>query len=361
MKRKILLTPGPATTSLSVKQAQIIPDICPRESDFSKILSTIEYKLLNLVNGKYKDFSTILLTGSGTSIMDSVISSIINKGQLLVIENGAYGYRFFEIGKAYNIPSIRFFAKWGERIPLNRLEYCLKQNSDIEAVCVIHHETTTGILNDIESIGKIVKKYNKTYIIDCISSIGGKYIDINKVKADYLIGTANKCIQGLPGLSFVICKTSHLEKTKNYPIRNYYLNLYKNYLYYKFYKQTKFTPCVMTIYAFLQALLELEVETLNCRITRYENLWYDVQKEMKNMNFKKLLNDKDESKLLTTYYEPKEFDFLKIHDELYNKGFTIYPGKLFNNKTFRIGNIGNINKNDINKFFKTFRGIYEKR
>jgi len=359
MKRNILLTPGPTTTSFTVKQSQIIPDICPREKDFGKLLESIALDLLKVINASPKDYTSILLTGSGTAAMEAAISSVINKGRLLVLENGAYGYRFYEIAKAHSIPVTRIKFPWGKIIDYNSLDTYLKKHSNIEAVAIIHNETTTGILNNIEEAGKIVKKHNKTYIIDAISSFAGKLIDINKVKADYLIGSSNKCLQGIPGLSFVICKKSELEKTKTFPVRSYYLNLYRNYKYFENYNQTPFTPAITTIYALREALDELFKEGIENRVERYENLWNLLTLGMALLGFEFLLEPEDESKLITTYIEPPFFNFKEVHDKLYKKGIIIYPGKLLNKSTFRIGNIGDINYKDIEYFLETLKNILE--
>jgi len=356
MRDDIILTPAPANTTDSVKLAQIIPDICPREPEFGELLESINKDLLKVVYAN-DDYTSILLTGSGTAAIESVISSVPKKG-LLVIQNGKYGERIRQMAQIYKIPIIEITSPYYTyKLDNNTIEAHINYYRNlIDSVVIVHHETTTGILNDIISIGKIVKKYNLTYIIDAISSIGGRKIDVNKCQADFIIGSANKCLQGLPGISFIIAKKTSLEKCK-YNGKNYYLNLYKNYEYFKYYKQTLFTPAIQICYALKQALNEYFLEGEYNRRTRYFLNWGTLVDRMIALGFKKLLNDEDESRLVTTFIEPEEFDFQIFHDKLKQRGFVIYPGKLDNKKTFRIGNIGDIDYHHIQLFIKAVKEV----
>lgn len=350
VKRNIILTPAPATTTDSVKHAQVVPDVCPREKEFGQLIESIRQDLVKIAKGD-KDYTSILFTGSGTSVMDSVINSVVPpRKKILIIENGAYGKRMEEIAKSYGIKYITAYHNWGDKLNLIRIENNLNFFYDIDCVAIVHHETTTGILNDIRAIGKIVKKYNKTYIVDTISSYAGIPIDIKKIQADFIMASANKCLQGMPGISFVIAKKESLEKTK-YFNRSYYLNLYKNYKYFEEKQQTPFTPAVQCLYALRQAIDEFYQEGNN-RYKRYINNWKVLIEGMKKLGFTKLLNDKDESHIITTfnYLNHPNFSFEKMHDLLYKEGFTIYPGKITDKKTFRLGNIGAIDEKDIKKF-----------
>jgi len=358
IKRNIILTPAPATTTDTVKYAQVVPDICPREKEFGAVMEGIRKDLLKVVHGD-KKYTSILFTGSGTSVMDATINSVIPKnGKLLILENGAYGTRIEEIAKSYGINTISIKTEWGTSIRIDAIEYCFRYYPDITAVAVIHHETTTGILNDIETIGKIVKEHKKIYIVDTISSFGGIPIDIQKVQADFIMGSANKCLQGMPGISFVIAKKMALMKTRNYPIRSYYLNLWRNYKHFDKHNQTPFTPAVQCLYSLKQALKEYFKEGGINRYKRYCRNSMELEYGMIQLGFRPLLFiDEEKSMIVSTFYEPKKFDFNKFHDKLKEKGFTIYPGKLTNEKTFRLGNIGNITEKDIRKFLKAVKKV----
>ena len=355
-KRNIILTPAPATTTQSVKMAQVVSDICPREKEFGKLMQGICKDLVKIVKGN-EEYTSVLFTGSGTAVMDSVINSVVPENQgILIIVNGAYGKRMIEIANIYKIPYVIAEYEWGTPIDLKEVERAIwKYKKNISCVAVVHHETTTGILNPIEEIGKIVKKYNKTYIIDTISSYAGIPIDIKKVQADFIMASANKCLQGMPGISFVIAKKSELNKLSYYPPRSFYLNLYTNYRYFQDKMQTPFTPAVQCLYALRQAINEYFKE--KNRYKRYYENWLTLVIGMKKLGFNKILLSKHESHLVTTFIEPIWLDFNKFHDKLKKKGFTIYPGKLTDKKTFRLGNIGAITTKDIHAFLKAVKEI----
>ena len=351
MERKILLTPGPATTSDSVKEAQVVPDICPREKEFGNLLASISTDLTKIAGGD-EEYICVIFGGSGTAGMDSTISSVVN-GKILIINNGAYGKRFVDIAKSYSIKFKELIFDWNEEINLEKIESELSNDKEIKYIAVIHHETTTGILNPIQEIGALAKKYNCVFIVDAISSFAGIPFSVKECNIDFMISTSNKCIQGMPGVCFIVSKKIELEKLKNHSKKSFYLNLYVNYEYFKNNKQTPFTPPVQTIYALRKAIDEFFQEGAENRHRRYMENNKVLVEGMENLGFKKALNNIKESRLLTTFREPADnkYSFEKMHDLVYKKGFTIYPGKI-KEKTFRLANIGDINSNDIRNFLK---------
>lgn len=362
IKRNILLNPGPATTSDSVKSAQIVSDICPRENEFGDIMGYISKELANLVadNSKY---TTILFGGSGTAAVESVISSVINNEEkILVINNGAYGKRMCEMCEIYNLNYIEFKSSSVEKINFGELEKKLNEIEGITHLAVVHHETTTGLLNDVRAIGELCKKYNINLIVDAMSSFAGIKIDMEKMNIKYLISSSNKCIQGMAGVSFVICNKDTLNKTKYIKPRNMYLNLYKQYEYFKENNQMRFTPPVQVLYALKKAIEETKEETVEKREARYKECCKTLWNGLDKLNLKRLVSDENASMLLTTVIEPenKNYDFEEFHDYLYEKGFTIYPGKLAEKNTFRIANIGDIKVNDIERFVEVMTSYFKK-
>lgn len=351
MERKILLTPGPATTSDSVKEAQVVPDICPREKEFGNLLVSISTDLTKIAGGD-EEYTGVLFGGSGTAGMDAALSSIVN-GKVLIINNGAYGKRFVDIAKAYSIKFKEIVFNWNEEIDLKKIENELSNDKEIKYIAVIHHETTTGILNPIKEIGALAKKYNCVFIVDAISSFAGIPFNVKECNIDFMISTSNKCIQGMPGICFIVSKKVELEKLKNYPKKSFYLNLYVNYDYFRQNKQTPFTPPVQTIYALRKAIDEFFQEGAENRHRRYMENNKVLVEGMEKLGFKKALKNIKESGLLTTFWEPvdENYSFEKMHDLAYKNGFTIYPGKI-REKTFRLANIGDINSNDIRNFLK---------
>jgi 2-aminoethylphosphonate aminotransferase len=356
IKRNILLNPGPATTTDTVKKSLVVPDICPREREFSVLLNEIRNDLVRIVHGD-DQYTSVLFAGSGTAVMDSVINSVIpgNK-KIAVIVNGAYGERLVRIARTYKIPCLPIIFDWREKPDLKKLDRLLKNDTSVCCVALVHHETTTGILNPITEVGRIVKKYNCTYIVDAISSYAGIPIDIKESKADFLLSTSNKCIQGMAGLAFVVCKKSALESIKNYEKRSFYLDLYNQYDYLEKTGQTPFTPPVQIAYALKQAIKEYFEEGGDRRYARYTENWKTLRSGLLDLGFTLLLKEDQESHILLTVIEPeaKNFDFEKMHDYLYDLGFTIYPGKL-KQKTFRLANMGAIYPADITAFLTALK------
>jgi 2-aminoethylphosphonate aminotransferase len=351
IERKILLNPGPATTTDSVKYSLVVPDICPREKEFADVMAEVSKDLVKIVNGG-DDFAAVLFGGSGTAAMDSVINSVVPvNSKILIIINGAYGERFAQIAQSYNIDYTVVNFPWSTKIDLKKIEDTLQNDPSICCAAIVHHETTTGILNPIADVGNLVKKYNCTYIVDAISSYAGIPIDIRKTKADFLLSTSNKCIQGMAGLAFIICKKSALEAIKNYRKRSYYLDLYNQYEYIKKTGQTPFTPPVQIMYSLKQAIKEYFLEGGEQRYQRYSKNWIALRSALKELGFKFFLNEKDESHILLTVLEPEStnYNFDKMHDYLYDRGFTIYPGKI-QQKTFRLATMGAIFPEDICSF-----------
>ena len=362
IKRNILLNPGPATTSDTVKYAQVVPDICPREKEFGDVMEFVSRELTNFVGSNDK-YTTVLFGGSGTASVEAILSSVVNHGTVLIINNGAYGKRICEMAEVYNLNYIEFKSSPIEEIDLNELEDIIKtHNSEcagedkfpISHIAVIHHETTTGILNDIYSIGKICQKYEIDMIVDAMSSFAGIPMNMEEMNIKYLASSSNKCIQGMAGISFVIANKESLEKTKEIRPRNLYLNLYKQYIYFKDNYQMRFTPPVQVLYALKQAIIEAKEESIERRYERYKECCKILWEGLDKLKLKKLVSEKASSMILTSIIEPEVegYSFDDLHDYLYSKGFTIYPGKVSSENTFRIANIGQIYPENMNKFIE---------
>jgi len=360
IKRNILLNPVPATTTDSVKRALVVPDICPREKEFGDLMQDIRRDLVKIAGGN-ENYTSILFAGSGTAAMDSVISSVVSSNtKILILINGAYGNRFVEIARTYNIEVVELRSEFGKNLDLDKLEMILKKDKDISCIAATHHETTVGILNPIKEIGEISKRNGKILIVDTISSFAGVPIDIKKFNIDFMMSTSNKCIQGMAGVAFIICKKSALENLKIIKPRSYYLDLFSQYESLEKNNQTRFTPPVQVIYALKQAIRELFEEGLANRINRYKENYQVLKEGITKLGFKFLMGDDIiESNILTTIYylNHPNFDFTILHDKLYERGFTIYPGKITNLNTFRIAVMGAIDKTDIIHFLKNLEEV----
>ena len=223
IKRNILLNPGPATTTDSVKMAQLTPDICPREKEFGDVMAYIAQSLTRIAGGG-EDYTTVLLGGSGTAAVDAIINSVVPPGRtLLVIDNGAYGRRMAQIAQAYGIPLQVLSFPWGAWPDSGMVQDALAadRNGKIAAVAMVHHETTTGMLNPVAEIGELAHQYDKTFIVDTISSFAGIPFKIDDLHIDFMASTSNKCIQGMAGCAFVICRLSALLATAQVPTRSF--------------------------------------------------------------------------------------------------------------------------------------------
>ncbi len=361
IQRNILLNPGPATTTDTVKFAQVVPDICPREKEFGELMHSISNDLIQIAGGD-EQYACVLFGGSGTAAMDATINSVVPSGKkILVINNGAYGERIAKIARAYQIECIELKFEWDSLPDLHLIEEQLKLDSEIVCVAMIHHETTTGLLNPIKEVGKIVKNYNKLFIVDTISSFAGVPLNINDFNIDFMMSTSNKCIQGMAGVCFVICKKTELEKIQHYPRRSFYLSLYDQYEYFINKNQMRFTPPVQTLYALKKAIEEFLVEGYQNRVVRYTKNWQILREGIKEIGLKILTKREEESKILITILYPTSpnFDFNQLHNKLYTKGFTIYPGKIGKMNSFRLSVMGDINEKDIISFLDNLKDILQ--
>ncbi|OAB41467.1 2-aminoethylphosphonate aminotransferase [Paenibacillus glacialis] len=352
VKRNILLTPGPATTTDTVKFAQIVPDICPRELEFGQLMESISTDLTKIVADE-KQYTAVLLGGSGTAAMDSVLSSVIGEDTIVIINNGAYGQRMCEIAEVYGLHFIEFVSPPDNPVDLVALEQILNRTlNPISHLIVVHHETTTGLLNDVKAIGELCNNYKVELIVDAISSFGAVPIQMEDMKISYMIASSNKNIQGLPGVSFVIAHKQKFEGLQHVRRRSYYLNLYDQYKYFLQHNQMRFTAPIQTLYALRQAINEFMLEGIEQRYTRYTQSWESLTQGIHRLGLNHIVAKEHHSKLLTSIIEPicDGYDFQKMHDFFYNKGFTIYPGKVEKLNTFRIANIGDITHHDIEAF-----------
>ncbi|MBA4601840.1 2-aminoethylphosphonate aminotransferase [Thermoactinomyces mirandus] len=365
IKRMILLNPGPATTTNSVKLAQVVPDICPREPEFGQLMENISTELTRFVANP-GHYTTVLFGGSGTAAVESMISSIADHNKMVIINNGAYGKRMCEIAKTYGLNYSEFTSSPCDAIDLDALERFIKASGQtFSHLAVVHHETTTGLLNDIRAIGELCKRYRIDMIVDAMSSFAAIPIDMEKINISFLASSSNKNLQGMAGVSFVIAEKNKLERLKHRKARNYYLNLYAQYRFFSMNRQFRFTPPVQTLYALSQAIEELKQEGINNRYKRYAKCWKTLVAGIARLGLTYVVPESCHSKLVTAIVEPDhaQYNFQEMHDYFYARGITIYPGKLDQLNTFRIANIGDITCKDIERFLELLgsylRGIGE--
>jgi len=362
LKRNILLNPGPATTTDTVKYAQVVPDICPREKEFCQIMKYVSLELTRLV-ADTEEYTTVLFSGSGTSAVESVLSSVANDGVVVIINNGVYGERMCEIAEAYRLDWVEFQSPYDCAVNIKELqEFISNFPCKVSYLAIVHNETTTGLLNDIEKIGEICRRQNIQMIVDAMSSFAAIPIQMKKMNISYLAASSNKNLQGMAGISFVIAKKIDLQKQKELQPANYYLNLYAQYQYFIEKDQMRFTPPVQTICALKQAIIELKKEGIKERYKRYSELWEMLVTGLSRLGLKHLISKENHSKLITAIIEPDcaAYDFNHMHDYFYANGITIYPGKLTHLKYFRIANIGDLNPDDMDLFLTLLEKYLQK-
>ena len=347
----LLLTPGPLSTSKTVKAA-MFRDWCTWDDDYNSIVESVRTQLVRMATSA-EGYTCVLMQGSGTFSVESVIGTALPEhGKLLVLSNGAYGQRIAKIAQLLRIPTVLLDS--GEREPtdLQQLRDTLEADGDITHVAVVHCETTTGMLNPVQEVGDIVKSFDKVFIVDAMSSFGGMRMDVAEMQADFLVSSANKCIQGVPGFGFVIATRAAMQATKG-QARSHSLDMYDQW-------QAmdagggkwRFTSPTHVVRAFAQALQELEAEGgVAAREQRYRDSHRTLVDGMRGLGFETLLRDEHQAPIITSFYSPdsERYNFNEFYQRLKQQGFVIYPGKISDADTFRIGNIGEIYPQDITR------------
>ncbi len=351
--KKLLFTPGPLTTSLRVKEA-MLRDLGSRDREFLEIVRQIREQLLALGNVHPPDYECVLMQGSGTFMIESVISSIVPR-KLLVLINGAYGRRIENIARMHKIPVDAI------EVPENRkitpADFSLDET--ISHVAVVHCETTTGIINPIEEIGAVVATAGAGYIVDAMSSFGAIPIDVKAAHIDFLISSANKCIEGVPGFAFTLARRAPLDAAKG-KARTLSLDLYAQWAGLERDGQFRYTPPTHALLAFHEALRELDQEGgVAARGARYRRNHDALCQGMKELGFEPYLAPEDQSPIITSFRYPKDgsFRFEDFYARLSELGYVIYPGKVSREECFRIGTIGRLDLKDIENLLAAIRTV----
>lgn len=360
MKRMILLNPGPVNVTERVRRALLKADLCHREPECAELLQSIRWKLLTAF-GLEGTFLPVLITGSGTAALEMAVSSCPGKGQsMLVIRNGVYGERIAHMAGAHGIATVNLDYDWGEPPKLEDIEAALKKHPEIGVVAVVHHETTTGLLNPVHEIGALARRYGKQLLVDAISSLAGDTLDFERAHVDYCVGTANKCLQGFPGVSFVLVRASVRDHLAQCPTRSVYFDLYKN-LAAQENGDMLFTPAVQVHYALEAALEELIEETVPGRIRRYAAAASLLREGFDRMGLECLVDPAHRSNCLTALKLPEGITYQALHDRLKERGFVIYAGQGGLKKSiFRIANMGDIRTEDFQRLLNVLKACLAK-
>jgi len=358
IKRNVLLNPGPATTTDTVKLAQVVPDICPREKEFAGLMKGLRSDLCKVAHAPEPEYTSVLFCGSGTINIDICLNSLLPSGKkILVVNNGAYSTRAVEVCEHYGMPHIDLNSSVFERPDLDEVEKALQANPDVAVVYTTHHETGTGVLNPIREIGALAHKYGAIFICDTTSSLGMIPFDIVKDNVDFCMASAQKGLMAMSGLSFIVGRRDIIEASKNYPTRSYYCNLYLQYEYFEKTGEMHFTPPVQTVYATIQALNEYFEVGEEAKFARHRAVFKAIKEGVASLGLKEAIKDEIQSGLVVSVLYPNDpnWNFEKVHDYCYERGFTIYPGKISTTNTFRLCSLGTITPDDIKEFSVVLR------
>ncbi len=362
VKRNVLLNPGPSTTTDTVKFAQIVPDICPREAEFGGLMKGLREDLVKIVHGDLDKYTSVLFCGSGTINIDVCMNSLLPEGKkILVVNNGAYSTRAAEVCEYYGLPFINLKFPVDQRPDLDLVEKTLKENPDIALVHTTHNETGTGILNPIRELGALAHKYNAVFTVDTTSTYAMRPINVEEDNIDFCMASAQKGLMAFTGLSFIVGRTDIIKASADYPKRSYYCNLFMQYDFFEKTGEMHFTPPVQTIYATIQALKEYWAEGEQAKWTRHTRVFNAIHEGLDELGFKDVIKREEQAGLVVSpiYPDDPNWSFEKVHDYCYERGFTIYPGKINSTNTFRLCALGAIDEADIRDFFVVFRQALE--
>ncbi|MCM8811546.1 MAG: alanine--glyoxylate aminotransferase family protein [Candidatus Omnitrophica bacterium] len=359
-KRQILLCPGPVVTSQHVRSALLQPDMCHREPEFANLLQNVRAKLLHVLglDGRY---IPVILTGSGTAALEAAVMASVEPGKkLLVINNGVYGSRIAQAARIHEIPLVEIRSPLTERPDLNRVVAAMKREPKIGTVAMVHHETSTGLLNPVAEVGALTKQYKKKFLVDAISSLGAERLDLVKSNVTFCVGSSGKCFHGLPGLSFVLVAQSEVPSVMKARPRSLYLDLGKH-LKAQESGEPPFTPAVPLVIAFHAALDELLREGLKSRMEKYQERAKFLREGFHKMGLSPLLDEKIMSNSLTSLLMPKGLSYQQLHHLLKRHGFVIYAGQSeLRGRIFRVAHMGQLLQADLKEFLRVLKESLER-
>jgi 2-aminoethylphosphonate-pyruvate transaminase len=355
-KAYVLMNPGPVVTDPRVREALGGADMCHREPEFATLMTDVRDKITHVCGGD-QDWGTVMFTGSGTAALEATISSVVpDDGKLLVLDNGHYGQRLAEIAAVHHIPLRTIEHGWGVPIDLGRLESALAGDPAISHVGLVHHETSTGMLNPLRQVGEIVARHGRSLLVDAISSLGGELLDVKTEHIDWCMGTANKCLEGVPGISFVCAPKAKIEALASGPKRTYYLDVHSQYIAQERSKAPAFTPAVQTFLALDEALDLMLAEGVARRTARYGALASELRAGLEELGLRLLLPAEQRCNTLTAIYLPAGIAYEPLHDRLKAAGFVIYAGQdALRQNVFRLANMGQITSADMARFLQALR------
>jgi 2-aminoethylphosphonate-pyruvate transaminase len=343
----VLLNPGPANTTATVRRALVMPDLCHREPECFEMMSRCRDGLVRL-SGAGAGWSAVLFTGSGTAAVEAVVCSAVPRDRaLVVVSNGVYGERLVRIARAHDIPVEAVTSDMFAAADPAAVEAALRARPDASHVAVVHHETTTGLLNPVADIARVAARLGRRVIVDAMSSLFGERLDVGQDGIDWVAASANKCLQGIPGIAFVLARASALEALAGRPPRSVYLDVHGHWASQE-QDNTPFTPAVQVLHAMEQALAELAAEGVDRRIARYAENARVLREGMAGLGFEALVPPEAQSHILTTFRLLPDLAYDPLHDAMKRRGYIIYAGQgSIRTFAFRVANMGTLGPDDM--------------
>jgi 2-aminoethylphosphonate-pyruvate transaminase len=350
----ILLNPGPANTSPSVREALVMPDLCHREPECFEMMRRCRDGVVRLA-GAGSDWAAVLFTGSGTAAVEATICAAVPASRtLLVIDNGVYGDRMLKIARAHGIDVVTVQCDIFTPVRPADVEAALIAHPEASHVAVVHHETTTGLLNPVAEIARVAERHGRRLVVDAMSSLFGEALDVTQDGIDFVTASANKCLQGIPGVSFVLARRRALDALAGRAPRSVYLDLHGHYVSQER-DNTPFTPAVQVLHAMERALAELADEGLARRIARYADNARVLRAGMARLGFEALGTPAGRSNILTTFRLPPGIGYDALHDAMKRRGYIIYAGQGdIRTYAFRVSNMGTLTPKDMDGVVAAF-------
>jgi 2-aminoethylphosphonate-pyruvate transaminase len=354
MREWILLNPGPANTSPRVRQALLTPDLCHREPEFFEVMRECRERLVR-VAGVAPAFGTVLFTGSGTAAVEATLAAAVPDDRaLLVVNNGVYGDRIGRIARAHRIPTETLAYDVTTPAAPADVARVLREHPEISHVAVVHHETTTGLLNPVEAIADVAAAAGRRVVVDAMSSLFGEPLAVDREGIDFVTASANKCLQGIPGVSFVLARRRALEALQGRAPRSVYLDLWNHWATQE-QDNTPFTPAVQVLHAMREALAELEEEGVATRIARYAENCRVLRRGMAALGFEIVVPEGARSNILTTFRLRPGLGYDALHDAMKRRGYVIYAGQgEIRTYAFRVSNMGTLTPKDMQAVVTAF-------
>jgi 2-aminoethylphosphonate-pyruvate transaminase len=350
----VLLNPGPANTTKTVREALLCPDLCHREPEFFDVMRECRERLVR-VAGVGDAFTSVLFTGSGTAAVEAAMASAIPRDRgAVVVVNGVYGERMMRICRAHEIRAVPVTSDITTAADPAAVRDTLRAHPELSHVVVVHHETTTGLLNPVAEIANVARAEGRRVLVDAMSSLFGEPLDVAQDGIDVVMASANKCLGGVPGISFVLARKTAIAALREVPPRSVYLDLYNHWTTQE-QDNTPFTPAVQVLHAMRQALIELGEEGVGARIGRYAENARVLREGMAALGFSILVPPAGRSSILTTFRLPPGIAYDALHDAMKRRGYIIYAGQGdIRTYAFRVSNMGTLTPADMKDVVATF-------